>query len=114
MDLVYQSDTTFFDITPQLVHSPPNKKEPNYNQQQSSSNARTNNNKTNAQLINASFSNQHTNNLKHVTVTQNLDHVLISNANDAIDVAQIVDQVVASHGDQKNLYDSMHAPRDRQ
>jgi len=99
MDLVYQSNTTFLDITPQLVHSPTNKKELNYNKQLSSSNARTDNNTNNAQLLNMSFSNQQTNNLDHATVTQNLDHIPISNANNAIDVAQIVDQVVASRGD---------------
>src|SRR6266540_3547616 len=92
MDLIYQNNTTFLDITPQLVHSPTNKKELNYNKQLSSSNARTDNNTNNAQLLNMSFSNQQTNNLDHATVTQNLDHIPISNANNAIDVAQIVDQ----------------------
>ncbi len=111
MDLVYQSDTTFLDITQQLVHSPTNKEEINYNKLQSSSNARIDNNTTNAQLLNASFSNTQINNLDYVTVTLNLDHVSISNANDAIDVAQIIDQVVASRDDQKDLYDSMHAPK---
>ena len=43
-------------------------------------------------------------------VTPHPSHVTPQNANDVIDVAHLVDQVVTSRGEQQTLNDSIHAP----
>jgi len=52
---------------------------------------------------------EHHNNISDVTVTHHTDHVTLQNANDIVDIAKLVDQVVASRDAQMNLYDSIHA-----
>ncbi len=44
-------------------------------------------------------------------ITQHPQHVTPKNANDAVDVAQLVDQVVTSCGVQQKLSDSIHVPK---
>jgi len=46
-----------------------------------------------------------------VTVTHINEHVTSSNANDIIDVVNLVDQVVTSSGTPRKLSDSIHAPK---
>ncbi len=46
-----------------------------------------------------------------MTVTQNTEHMTASNANDIIDVAHVVAQVVTSRGEPMTLCDSIHAPK---
>src|SRR6266540_3742733 len=109
MEVVYQRNTTFTDIaqqiaTPQLQrdahthvknHLPPNSlMTPHVNT---------------SKQHDASPNIDHNNNNSDATVTQNKEHVIIPNANDAIDLAKVVDQVVSSQGEVRNLMDSMHA-----
>src|SRR6266540_4326921 len=111
MEVVYQRNTSFIDIaqqiaTPQLqrdahthvkIHLPPNSlMTPHVNT---------------SQQHYASPNIDHNNNNSDATVTQNKEHVIIPNADDAIDLAKVVDQVVSSQGEVRNLMASMHAPK---
>ncbi len=46
-----------------------------------------------------------------MTVTQITNHVTSSNANDVVDFAKVVDQVVTSREELMKLCDSIHAPK---
>ncbi len=109
MDLVYQHTTTFEDIalhnynvqtnhtevsskTSDNILSHQNKQLPTYTQD--------------ASVLNAI--NKHN---QDASVIQHLQHITTNYANDVVNVAQIVDQVVTSRGAQQTLSDSIHAPQ---
>ena len=47
----------------------------------------------------------------NATLTQTSDHMILTNANDVIDVAAVIDKVVTSRSTPKILNDLLHAPK---
>ncbi len=64
-----------------------------------------------SQSNNASINTEQHNNYPDATIIQHLKHVTTNNANDIVDVAQVVNQVITSCGVQQKLSDSIHAPK---
>ncbi len=111
MDILYQKDTTFNDIATQLTHPTPSSTPVNSNNNTHNCPSNTSTPPANHTRNNASQQNGDNNNHLDVTVTQKLDQVMTPNANDVVDVAHLVDQVVMSRGQPKSLRDSIHAPK---
>src|SRR6266540_232233 len=109
MDILYQKDTTFNDIATQLTHPTPSSTPVNSNNNTHNCPSNTSTPPANHTRNNASQQNGDNNNHLDVTVTQKLDQVMTPNANDVVDVAHLIDQVVMSRGQPKSLRDSIHA-----
>jgi len=108
MNLVYQHTTTFEDIVSHNCTLQSNSNE--------LSNAKPDNHlsypkKQQPDLHDASSNTAPNKQIQDVLVIQHPCHVTRSNTNDVIDVAQLVDQVVTSRGEQQTLRDSIHSPK---
>jgi len=111
MDVVYQKNTTFQDNVSQLtpLTTSMDTKEVNDTQTSRTLTAPTSTQQT--KPLNASKSTDSNNSLQDATVTLAQNHLINQNANDVVDVAQVVDQVVTSLGKPMNLSNSIHAPK---
>ncbi len=111
MDLVYQRNTTFDEIAHQLSPSPPHNIVKEFSNKQIVLNTTTQASQIQTLPNNASHNHNYHNNFSNVTVTQHTDHVLSQIANNVINIAHLVDQVFASRGPLKLMYNFIHAPK---
>ncbi len=111
MDVVYQKDLTFFDIALPVTHISP-QYDDNITLNNSISQTLPTTETCKHNNNNYASQNEINNNQKfNVTVTQTSDHMILKNANDVLDVAVVIDQVVTSRGAPKTLNDSLHTPK---
>ena len=111
MDVVYQKNTTFHDIVSQLNPPTTSMDTKEVNNIQTSRTLSTSTSPQQTKPLNTSNSTDPKNSLQDVTVTPAQNHMINQNANDAVDVAQVVDQIVTSLGKPMNLSNSIHAPK---
>ncbi len=112
MNVVYQKDTTFADIALQIANTPQKQGDnTQVNTQQPQLFLKTPN-VLPPQPTYALTNSTHNNKISDVPITRNIDHVISPNANDVIDLANMIDQVVSSQGAPRKLMDSMHTPEE--
>src|SRR6266542_2933690 len=108
MDVTYQQDTTFTDIALQLATPTPQNDNININNPSYVRTQHAPEPQPKQHLSDTSHNSVHNKIYSDVTVIQNNDHVITPNANDVVDVANLVDHVVTSRGMPKTLRDSIH------
>src|SRR6266498_2963990 len=109
MDMVYQKDTTFTDIAAQIATTSDQNHINTIQHTQMSHTLLFSELKSQTQTPYASSIKTYLNNNSDVTVIPNHLHVTSNNANDVVDVAQVIDQVITSQGELMKLCDSIHA-----
>ncbi len=111
MDVVYQKDTTFFDIALPLATTSPQYDDNLTLSNHPSQAFPTTYIQTYTHTSYASLNSVNNNTTLNVTITQTCDHMTSTNANDVIDVAAVIDQVVTSRSASETLNDSLHIPK---
>src|SRR6266498_3819703 len=109
MDFVYHHTTTFDDIAQSRSPSQSNhQSSPHETQTQHFS---TIEKPITTRSADASTKIDRHSKVSDATVTPNSQHVTSKNADDVVDVAQLVNCVITSRGEQQKLSDSIHAPK---